>query len=244
MQGLIRFARQLAALGALLTLGASCTTHVTVKPLDLPEAHGTRIRASIGVYYTDEFTTHPVREQLVVEYDSIALETDIGPASRSAFGATLDSAFEEVIEVDSANPAELVGGRINVVAVPRILDFDYRQVPGDTFVDVTYELELLHRDGRTLTIRAAGHDATDPGNPLGIELLPTAAPRKIAAAIRSASATLWLRLNSVADEDDWFSALAELEEIDHEESSGKAVAGDGPCVVSLFLEDFGYYDEY
>ena len=229
---------RVVAVVAISALVASCTAHVTVKPIEMPEAHGAQIPATLGVYYPAGFSDHPVREQLSPEFESLALEADIGPASRSVLDAILRSAFAEVIEVDSANPAELAEGRVDAITVPKIVRFNYELHSGNTIVDVAWELELVHRDGRSQTLAIDGRDDYDPGNPLGIEFLYTAAPRKIASAIRDAGTALWFRFNAVAGEDDWFGALERRSEAERTELEETLAPGEGRCVVFVFVEDF------
>ena len=236
--------RQSAALLVLAIHVMGCTAHVTVDPFEMPEAHGAKIPASIGVYFPPGFTSYPVREQIVEESESMALETDIGPASRSVIEGTLRSSFDEVIVVESENPEALVEGRIDAVVVPSITHFDYEQYGGTTRVVVRYTIELLHRDGRTGSIAAVGRETDKPQGGFGFEYLGSAAPKKIAEAMRAAGTELWFRMHAAANEEDWFEGLARFAGAELAEIQGTFAPIDGHCSVFIYLEDSGYYDEY
>ena len=222
---------------------SGCTTHVTVDPFVMPEAHGAKIPAKVGVYYAPEFRTHEIREQLQDDMESMQLETDIGPASVSMIGSTLHSAFAGVLEVQSIDPPELSSGEIEAVITPRITDFGYLQTGGGgTIVEIGYELSITDAESRTVVLVSdARFDELADTMSFKFELISSGAPRRISAAMRDAGTALWFQLNAVAQEDDWLLALARRNVENLAEIERAFAVPEGQCSVFLYISEHSAY---
>ncbi len=227
---------------AVLLALSGCIAAVTVDPFEMPSARGAAVPSRVGVYYSPEFRSYEVREQLFDDTGSMALETDIGPASVSTIDSTLRSAFAEVVEVGSIDPPELSSGTIEAVITPRITGFDYVQTGGgETIVRIGYELLITDVRGRNvlLVVDTRFEEFGNPGS-FTFEPIGSGAPRKISAAMREAAAALWFQLNAVAYEDDWLAAL-QLRNDEALKNRERLFSMEGRrCAVYLYLSEHGY----
>ena len=139
---------------------ASCTYRATMiddAGLD-HEPLVEKLPLTVGIYYSEEFTSNIVRAEAGFAGDPPAFwDTyvfDVGECSVLLFDQVVSSMFQEVMHIDSPPGSGTRGLPVAGVFIPSFLSLDVTKgQPGfkqSKTVDINYEITLVERDGRPI----------------------------------------------------------------------------------------------
>ena len=124
-------------------LTTACTAQIDVSRPELPSPLIEPLPVSVGVYYSPEFESYPVKER-VHGSGGFFWETNLGPSSVALFDSVLDSVFESVVRVSSRIPDAETDASVTAIIEPTITYVTHVRSNVVNHARVTYQVTFWH----------------------------------------------------------------------------------------------------